>query len=94
LSAVEWTRRCLDELDDAATFYDGRQPGLGDAFLAAALEVGKRIAEHPRAFAVVGGEFAIMPELVSQTDLGNATAKRIDRGSRVQVMVRPRISLA
>jgi plasmid stabilization system protein ParE len=53
LSAVEWTRRCIDELDDAAAFYDSRQAGLGDAFLAAALEVGKRIAEHPRAFPVV-----------------------------------------
>jgi plasmid stabilization system protein ParE len=47
---VEWTARARDELIDAAAFYDGRQAGLGDAFLAAALEVGKRIAEHPRAF--------------------------------------------
>ena len=43
---------------------------------------------------VVGGEFAIMPELVSETDLGNAVARRNDRGWRVQVTVPRRVSLA
>ena len=35
----------------------------------------------------VGGEFAIVPELVSETDLGSATARRIDRGWRGRVRV-------
>ena len=35
----------------------------------------------------MGGEFAIMPEPVSETDLGNAVARRNDREWRAQVTV-------
>ena len=50
---VEFTRRALDEIEDAAARYETRQPGLGEAFVEAARETAKRIAAHPRAFQVV-----------------------------------------
>ena len=52
-SAVEFTRRALDEIEDAAARYEVEQSGLGEAFVEAARETANRIAAHPRAFQVV-----------------------------------------
>ena len=56
LDPVEWNRHAADELIDAAELYDGRQAGLGEAFLAAAAQTADRIAEHPRAFPFVADD--------------------------------------
>ena len=52
-SRVEFTRRALDEIEDAAARYEIQQTGLGEAFVEAARETAKRIAAHPKAFQVV-----------------------------------------
>ena len=42
-----------DDVDEAYKFYEGRQAGLGDDFLAAVREVYRRIQSQPRIHQVV-----------------------------------------
>ena len=50
MTRVEFSRRAVDELQEASEWYEARQAGLGQAFIEAARETADRIAEHPRAF--------------------------------------------
>jgi plasmid stabilization system protein ParE len=50
---VEFTRHALNQIEEAAGWYEGRRPGLGDAFVEAARETAKRIEANPTAYQFV-----------------------------------------
>jgi hypothetical protein len=47
---VKFTRHALNQIEEAARWYEGRRPGLGNAFVEAARETAKRIEANPTAY--------------------------------------------
>jgi plasmid stabilization system protein ParE len=54
MKPVVFDSEAKDEFDAAASYYEGQQAGLGDAFVAAVEEATQRIAQLPQAFAIHG----------------------------------------
>jgi toxin ParE1/3/4 len=52
MKPVVFDSEARDEFDAAASYYEGQQAGLGDAFVAEVEEATQRIAQMPQAFSI------------------------------------------